>query len=573
MGHKKTSFKSKALIPILAIFTVSVLVVSFINYRLLDSFVETKTKANLEIFTDSILAQIRHLEFILDITKQTLNEKHIAIAKIVADMLDKAPGPITTEELRRIAGQLDIIELNVADSNGVITASSIPKYIGFDYRSNEITGVYLKLIDGSLTELSEEPRASVFGGDLGDINHYTGLAREKGGFIQLGFNAGVIKRLGEEFNVHKTIQETKIGPHGFGMVLSEGLITARPYGAASNVSGEGWYEAVSSGQGFAWIEMEGEPYYAGYKNENGHTVVGLVPVRDFYRERNQMLLEAAGLLFIAVAIMAAIVYLVMGGLLRPVDILVRGIEKIAKGNFDARVDGSYNDEFDKIKDAVNSMAADIKTYMEGQILAESKLNESRISIMLSQIQPHFLYNALTAIARLCNKDPVEARKATINFAQYLRGNMESLTEKGLIPVEKELKHIEAYLDLEKAIYGTALMVVFNIESTDFKLPTLTVQPIVENAVKHGIGRREGGGTVTVSVRETEAAHLIVVADDGPGFDFIEYVRTNDLLKCVGIENVRRRLAAMCGGSLDIESAPGRGTVAAISIPKGKKHGS
>jgi len=554
----------------LAIFIVSVLVVSFINYRLLDSFVETKTKANLEIFTDSILAQIRHLEFILDITKQTLNEKHIAIARIVADMLDKAPGPVTSEELRRIAGPLDIIELNVADSNGIITASSIPKYIGFDYRSNEITGVYLKLVDGSLTELSEEPRASVFGGNLGDINHYTGLARKKGGFVQLGFNAGVIKRLGEEFNVHKTIQETKIGPHGFGMVLTEGLVTARPDGAASNVSGEGWYKAVSSGRGFAWIKMEGEPYYAGYKNENGHTVVGLVPLRDFYRERNQMLAEAAGLLFIAAAVMAGIVYLVMGGLLRPVDILVRGIEKIAKGNFDARVDGSYNDELDKIKDAVNSMAADIKTYMEGQILAESQLNESRISIMLSQIQPHFLYNALTAIARLCNKDPVEARKATINFAHYLRGNMESLTEKGLMPVEKELKHIEAYLDLEKAIYGTALMVVFNIESTDFELPTLSVQPIVENAVKHGIGRREGGGTVTVSVREAEDAHIITVADDGPGFDFIEYARTNDLLKCVGIENVRRRLAAMCGGSLDIESATGAGTTVTIRIPMSGK---
>jgi len=283
-----------------------------------------------------------------------------------------------------------------------------------------------------------------------------------------------------------------------------------------------------------------------------------------------MLVEAAGLLFVAVAVMAAIVYLVLGGLLRPVDHLVRGIEKIAKGNFDARVEGSYNDELDKIKDAVNSLAADIKTYMEGQLLAESKLNENRISIMLSQIQPHFLYNALTAIARLCQKDPAEAKKATINFAQYLRGNMESLTERGLIPVEKELTHIEAYLELEKAIYGKALMVVFKIESMDFELPTLTVQPIVENAVKHGIGRREGGGTLTVSVGKTETAHLIVVADDGPGFDFIEYIRTNDLLKCVGIENVRRRLAAMCGGSLEFESDPGVGTTATIRIPMSAK---
>jgi len=126
------------------------------------------------------------------------------------------------------------------------------------------------------------------------------------------------------------------------------------------------------------------------------------------------------------------------------------------------------------------------------------------------------------------------------------------------------------LDLEKAIYGKALMVVFNIESTDFKLPTLTVQPIVENAVKHGIGRREGGGTVTVSVRETETAHLIVVADDGPGFDFLDYLMTNEWRKCVGIENVRRRLADMCGGSLEIESVQGVGTTATIRIPMAGK---
>ena len=274
--------------------------------------------------------------------------------------------------------------------------------------------------------------------------------------------------------------------------------------------------------------------------------------------------------FAAVAVMVVLLSVILAAIIsKPVQKLAEEVARIGGGLLDERIAGSY-DEFDKIKDAVNSMAADIKTYMEGQILAENKLNESRISIMLSQIQPHFLYNALTAIARLCNKDPLEARNATINFAHYLRGNMESLTEKVLIPVEKELKHIEAYLDLEKAIYGKALMVVFNIESTDFKLPTLTVQPIVENAVKHGIGRREGGGTVTVSVRETETAHLIVVADDGPGFDFLDYLMTNEWRKCVGIENVRRRLADMCGGSLEIESVQGVGTTATIRIPMAGK---
>jgi len=230
MREKKVSFKIKVLIPILAIFIVFVLFISFINYRLLDSSVKTKTNANMEIFADSILAQIRHLNIILDTTKQTLVEKHIAIAKTVVDILDSTPGQLSTEKLLRIAQPLDIIELSVANSNGIITASSVPKYIGFDYKLYEATKVYMKLTDGTLTELSEEPRASVFENDVGDINHYTGVARRNGGFIQIGFNAGVIGRLQEEINIYRTIEEAKIGQNGFGMVLSNGFITAHPNG-------------------------------------------------------------------------------------------------------------------------------------------------------------------------------------------------------------------------------------------------------------------------------------------------------------------------------------------------------
>lgn len=186
--------------------------------------------------------------------------------------------------------------------------------------------------------------------------------------------------------------------------------------------------------------------------------------------------------------------------------------------------------------------------------------------MLSQIQPHFLYNSLTAIKKLCATDPKAAEKAVVEFSYYLRCNMDSLTEKNLIPFERERMHIEAYLNLEKAVYEKKLNVVFNIETSFyFAIPPLTVQPIVENAVKHGICQRLGGGTVTVSVRETEAAYLIIVTDDGVGFD------TADAKPRVGVTNIRNRLAAMCGGTLDIKSEQGVGTEVTISIP-GKRLG-
>jgi hypothetical protein len=570
MREKKVSFKIKVLIPILAIFIVSVLIISFINYRLLDSSVKTKTNAIMEIFADSILAQIRHLNIILDATKQTLNEKHIAIAKTVVDILDSTPSQLSPEELLRIAQPLDIIELSVANSNGIITVSSVPKYIGFDYKLSATTRVYMKLTDGTLTELSEEPRASVFENDVGDINHYTGIARKNGGFVQIGFNAGVIGKLQEEINIYKTIEETKIGQNGFGMVLSKGFIIAHPNGdlstdILSDVSGKDWYKTISSGDGFAWLNIDGKQYYAGYKNENGNTVVALVPEHDYHRERNSLLLDSLMFLLITVVIITVLIYLVVGGLLRHVKYLVIGIGRIAKGNLDAKIEGSFNDEFDKIKDAVNSMAEDIKTYMETKLQLEKKLTESRISIMLSQIQPHFLYNALAVISRLCDKDPAKAKKATINFSNYLRANMNLLERTEPIPFENELNHTMSFLNLENAMYGDALNVIYNIQTKYFKLPALTVQPIAENAIKHGIGKKEGGGTVTISTKETEDNYLVIITDDGVGF---EQGKTDDNgEKHIGINNVRLRLSAQCGGSLKIESKPGAGTIATIIIPK------
>ena len=565
MYNKKLSLKIRILIPILAIFIASELVNLFINYKLLDSSVNTKTNANMEIFIEGSLAEIRHLNVVLEVTKQTLAKKHIAIARTVVEILDSRPDQMSPERLQQIAEPLDIIELSVADSNGIITASSVPKYIGFDYKLHEPTKAYMKLTDGTLTVLSEEPRPSTFEDDDGDINHYTGIARKNGGFIQIGFNADVIDKLQKELNIYNTIKNMKIGRNGFGMILSNGVITAHPNGDTSDVSGEDWYKIVSSGDAFAWLNIGGKQYYAGYKNENGNTVVALVPEHDYHRERNSLLFDSVMFLLITVIIITAVIYLVVGGLLRHVSYLVIGIGKIAEGNLDARIEGNFNDEFDKIKDAVNSMAARIKKYMKEKLDTENKLTQSRIYIILSQIQPHFLYNSLAVISRLCDKDPDEAKKVTINFSNYLRANMNLLDSVTPIPFENELNHTIGFMNLEKAMYGEALNVVYDIQTIDFKLPALTVQPIVENAIKHGIGKKEGGGTVKISAIETESYYFVVVSDDGVGFDYEK--ATNDGEQHIGINNVRLRLLAQCGGSLEIKGKPGAGTTVTIIIPK------
>ena len=192
----------------------------------------------------------------------------------------------------------------------------------------------------------------------------------------------------------------------------------------------------------------------------------------------------------------------------------------------------------------------------------------RIQIMLSQIQPHFLFNTLSAIQYLCEYDPHAAGKMTERFSRYLQGNMSALKEDGEIPFTQELEHTRIYLEIEQVRYEDALRVVYDIRCTDFKLPTLTLQPIVENAVRHGAReRRKSTGTVSVSTCEYSDRYEIVVADDGPGFDPAAPRLPDDGREHIGLSNVRGRLEQISGGSLSIRSAPGEGTAVTISIPK------
>ena len=160
-------------------------------------------------------------------------------------------------------------------------------------------------------------------------------------------------------------------------------------------------------------------------------------------------------------------------------------------------------------------------------------------------------------------------KAMVNsFAEYLRNNLSSLEETGLIAFETELSHIQTYLDIEKMRFEDTLEIEYDIKCVDFSLPVLTVQPIVENAVKHGTSKKRGGGRVTISTDEDKESYIIKVADTGCGFDPTK--PKNDGKRHVGIDNVRQRLFNMCGGTLSIESEVGKGTLATIIIPKGGK---
>ncbi|MBQ0072472.1 MAG: histidine kinase [Spirochaetales bacterium] len=199
-------------------------------------------------------------------------------------------------------------------------------------------------------------------------------------------------------------------------------------------------------------------------------------------------------------------------------------------------------------------------------LQQLELQENHQRILVSQIQPHFLYNVLNTICILCRKDPDAAAETTADFASYLRMNLNSIAVTTPVTFDKELEHVKTYLKLEKRRFGEELQYEFHTECENFFIPVLALQPIVENAVKHGIRDKDSGGTVTITTRQDEKAYYVTVEDDGTGFDTSKRI-THDSRSHIGLENSINRVRDLLGGKVDIQSEIGKGTVVTITLPK------
>lgn len=197
-------------------------------------------------------------------------------------------------------------------------------------------------------------------------------------------------------------------------------------------------------------------------------------------------------------------------------------------------------------------------------MQKEKIKDAQINIMLSQIQPHFVYNSLSAISTLITIDPEKAQEALDNFTEYLRRNLSSLTDVKLIPFEDELKHIETYISLEKLRFDDRINVIYDLKTTDFNVPVLSIQPIVENAIKHGILKKVEGGTLKISTYEAEDSYVIVIEDNGVGFNNDDVKKEENHY---GIDNIEYRIKNMCNGSLDIKSVINKGTIVTITLKK------
>lgn len=190
---------------------------------------------------------------------------------------------------------------------------------------------------------------------------------------------------------------------------------------------------------------------------------------------------------------------------------------------------------------------------------ERELALARAEALAGQIKPHFIANSLLAIQQMVGKDPARGRKLMQQFSLYLRDNYELVGKNGLSPFPIELEHARYYVAIEQVDPTSRVRLECDLGPTGFEIPSLSLQPLVENAVRHGVGPKPDGGCVTVSTAEGPDEWVVTVADDGVGF-------AEGAVEGVGLGNVRSRLDLLCGGTLDVQSGPA-GTRVSMHIPK------
>lgn len=196
--------------------------------------------------------------------------------------------------------------------------------------------------------------------------------------------------------------------------------------------------------------------------------------------------------------------------------------------------------------------------------ARTEAAESRVRMLSGQIHPHFIFNSLNAIKALVVEDPALAEQAIQDFSDYLRSHLDTMSSSRLVPFSSEMDHVRHYVSLEMADPVCPLEVVYQMGATEFLIPPLTIQPLVENAIRHGVRTRQGGGKVVVESHETADAFVVSVRDMGRGESSV--TKRQVQRRHVGIENVRERLEKQCSGTLEAHSVP-QGTLATVKIPK------
>lgn len=356
------------------------------------------------------------------------------------------------------------------------------------------------------------------------------------------------------------------------------------YSLASNKPRSGTFEAVYDGKPSKVIIERYEPE----SSHNGIWIVSVFPIEAIVRDANQIS-KVSLLIMMASMLLAFVLILVFSNILgRRLRRLSKEIKKVASGNF--RVSSSLDGEdeigqvsrqFNRMVDSIRSLMDEVQTANEQKNQLIIKQKEIKLKMLASQINPHFLFNTLETIRmKAHNNGEGEIASAVLLLGKLMRKSLERSNEK--VPLSEEIERVKCYLEIQKFRFGDRLTFHLNIESNVMRklVFPFILQPIVENAVIHGLECKEGAGTVTVIGKETDGMLSIVVVDNGVGIqeDRLRQIAKrlsdpedrdgNETESRIGLRNVHQRIQLSYGKEygLSIESIKGTGTVVAITMP-------
>ncbi|MBR2529001.1 MAG: histidine kinase [Blautia sp.] len=211
--------------------------------------------------------------------------------------------------------------------------------------------------------------------------------------------------------------------------------------------------------------------------------------------------------------------------------------------------------------ALSMFAIILFSQIEQYVRQQKEIAHQRASIMILQMRPHFIYNTMMTIYYLCKQNPDLAQQVTLDFTTYLRKNFTAIASEELIPFSVELEHTRAYLAVEQAQFEDSLLVDFDTPHLDFRLPPLTLQPIVENAIKHGMDPDSEPLHILIRSRRANSGNIIIVENNGTDFKPADENEPH-----IALNNIQQRLEIMCRGKMTIAPRRGGGTLVKLTIP-------
>jgi X-X-X-Leu-X-X-Gly heptad repeat protein len=374
--------KWKIALPVLALLMVSTLLTAFLSYtqirRSTDEIVDAVIDSSLDMLVSTASEAGETEQLVLGES----NIKNTAFAHVLAEFIrseteNGSPLPDNPEYFRDIADLFGVTEINIVDDAGNVVGSNLAKNYGYNYGSADSTLAYMDILKDPAIEIIEDPRVSTVSDDT---YQYLGVARrDEKGFVQVGFDANVPKRIKEILHVSNTVNDVRIGSTGSASALLDGVIIYSPDAEkiGRDVRSEAWYAQVSAGRGHAWIDIDGESMYAGYDNVDGMTMLALLPHAE-YTGYLAPAVNTGVIGAVSALIVTAFVYILVVFVLRPVNALINASRTISEGDFRFKPQKRTRDEIGVLSGNFEKMADTFRSYIDEINVMLSHLAEGNL---------------------------------------------------------------------------------------------------------------------------------------------------------------------------------------------------